>query len=426
MLLFNVDDFSGAECIIVAVSGGSDSLALLFLLREYFIYSACEKRMIAITVDHALRPESKDEAKYVARLCKSYEIFHEIVVWNGKKPRSSISSIARIARYELLCKAAEKYGANVIVTGHTLDDQAETYIMRSLRRSRRGLAVMPRVALLQEKFCLLRPLLEVRRLTLQSYLRERKILWIQDPTNDNPSYERVRIRKYIDEYALIYADYAVSFAAQRRRSESERVAALALKLRMSFLRDQLLFDLSLIKSADLEDFVVLIAMSAAIMGGREYPSTNRRSLLEFLSKRNSFLRRMTLSGAMIEMTKNFVRIWREKRNLKSLIVKSAKTAIWDGRYHIINKSDKAVLLRSPNKVELMDILRFLDIEDVHFSSLETTCMVCGSSGFDFPVLRVLNNKNIEIQRIMLPFNRVVSSYDFVMFWVFRIAFSKNR
>jgi len=431
---FSVDDFAGTDCVIAAVSGGSDSLAMLFLLRDYFTHSICKKRLVAVTVDHSLRPASAQESSSVAYLCAAYDIAHETLVWHGDKPQKAVAHLARIARYDLLCQTAEIHDAGVIVTGHTLDDQAETYTMRALRgRSGRGVAAMPRLALLRKQFRLLRPLLCVRRLTLRHYLAGLRIVWFDDPSNDDLHYERSRVRKCLDNDAVMYACRAVSVAAQKRQKESEAVAGLAIRLRMCLRSERLWFNLTSLRTNDMKNFAVLIAMSAAIMGGVQYPVIGRRSLIDFLMRKSSATsRRMTLSGSVIEMTETFLRIWREKRNIKSCILKPGQSTVWDGRYRVINDSDEVVMLRPPSWKKLQQIISAATLshnetpeQDLHFPSLETTCMICGRSGFDLPVLKTHEscNKDIRIERIMLPFDWLVSGHDLAMFRLFQSVFT---
>ena len=117
--------------VVLAVSGGPDSTALMGLVAD----TAAEYcgRILVATVDHGLRPASADEAQAVARLAERFGLPHRILVWSSEKPASRIQERAREARYGLLAEAAQTIGARHIVTAHTLDDQAETILMRLLR-----------------------------------------------------------------------------------------------------------------------------------------------------------------------------------------------------------------------------------------------------------------------------------------------------
>lgn len=429
--LFACDDFAGTNCIVAAVSGGSDSLAMLFLLRDYLARTGHGQKLVAVTVDHGLRTGSAQEARQVAQLCVRYGIVHETLVWRGEKPKSAVSCHARLARYDLLCHAAEKFGAGVIVTGHTLDDQAETYIMRSLRGSGRGLAAMPRLAVLQQKFHLLRPLLGIRRQALRHYLAGLGVAWIDDPGNDDLHSERVRLRKCLDNATVLNAQCAVMAAARKRQAEAEAVAALALKLHMRLRGERLWFDLASLGCDDGPAFAVLVAIGAAIMGGTQYPATGSCQLLKFVMEKDAALRRMTLSGAVIEITGKFLRIWREKRHLESSVLMPGQTMVWDGRYRVGNDGREVVVLRPPTRLELRQAVSSMPPgmeearQNLHFPSLEATCMICGGNGFDLPVLTacMFRNKAVRFQRIMLPFDWLVSGYDLALFRAFQPVFT---
>lgn len=145
--------------ILVAISGGSDSIGLLLLLDQavkavpHLKISLC-----AATVDHALRATSADEAHEVAALCASLGIPHTIMIWQGDKPKTGIMAAAREARYGLLATAATDLKADLIVTGHTLDDQRETLQMRGMRTEQVSTGIADAV-LFDRRFWILRPLL---------------------------------------------------------------------------------------------------------------------------------------------------------------------------------------------------------------------------------------------------------------------------
>ncbi len=124
-------DIATDNPVIVAVSGGSDSLALLMLANIW----AQQNNVIlqAITVDHGLRAEAAVEATFVSSLCTGLNIPHVTLAWEGLKPSFGIQEAARQSRYSLMDDFAREIGADVILTGHTLDDQAETVFMRVAR-----------------------------------------------------------------------------------------------------------------------------------------------------------------------------------------------------------------------------------------------------------------------------------------------------
>src|SRR5262249_30982488 len=124
-----------APAIILAVSGGPDSTALLLLAARWRAAITEGPRLIAVTIDHGLRPEAADEARVVKKLAKQLGIRHRTLRWTGQKPVSGLQETARAVRYRLLRAAARGTGATHVLTAHTLDDQAETILIRMARGS---------------------------------------------------------------------------------------------------------------------------------------------------------------------------------------------------------------------------------------------------------------------------------------------------
>ena len=179
----------------VGVSGGADSLALVLLLKEQF--PNCH--LVALTVDHGLRPTSLKEAQYVADVMNKYGIEHHILTWVGKKPKTGIEEQARIARYNLLCDWCQKHHINYLAIAHHLLDQAETFLMRLIRGSGLyGLASMQEIYKLNG-IHILRPLLKVHPDSLKAYLKKRHIDWVEDESNQCDDFLRVKIRKFLPE-----------------------------------------------------------------------------------------------------------------------------------------------------------------------------------------------------------------------------------
>jgi len=179
---------------VLGVSGGPDSTALLFLAARWRKARRRGPKLLAVTVDHGLRAGSATEAKQVARLARSLGVPHRILRWTGAKPKSGLQEKARMTRYRLLSEAAVKTGASHILTAHTLDDQAETVLMRLLRGSGpTGLSGMARETWLG-KLTLTRPMLEIPKARLLATLRAAKMPFIDDPSNHDPNFTRVRMR----------------------------------------------------------------------------------------------------------------------------------------------------------------------------------------------------------------------------------------
>lgn len=176
----------------VAVSGGGDSMALLHLLAG--LYARRGGVLVAVTVDHGLRSGSADEAAQVARECAYLGVAHRVLPWHGWDRKGNLQDAARQARYGLMAEWARDCGLDAVALGHTADDQAETVLLRLGRRS--GVdGMVGMVPARRERGVLwLRPLLSIGRETLRRYLTENGMVWIEDPTNADLRFDRIKAR----------------------------------------------------------------------------------------------------------------------------------------------------------------------------------------------------------------------------------------
>ncbi|MEQ9505399.1 MAG: tRNA lysidine(34) synthetase TilS [Hyphomonas sp.] len=187
----------------LAVSGGSDSLALLHLAHHWAASSGAP--LVVFTVDHRLRPEAADEAEQVAALCARLGLAHQTRVWREPVPRQSA---ARRARHALLASALTSAGGQLLLTGHTATDQAETFLMRARQGSGwYGLAGIQPVSLSPvwpegAGIRIARPLQGETREDLRDWLAGQGEGWIDDPSNTNPAFERVRMRAQLSRPGL--------------------------------------------------------------------------------------------------------------------------------------------------------------------------------------------------------------------------------
>jgi tRNA(Ile)-lysidine synthase len=183
--------------IALAVSGGSDSLAMLLLAHDWA--RATGRALVAASVDHGLRPEAAAEAEGVARLCRDLEVEHRTLRWRPTGPVSQAD--ARMARHALLASWANARGAGVLALGHTQDDRIETFLIRARAGSFwHGLAgPLPRAASPAwpegAGLTIIRPVLAFARETLREELVRRDVGWIDDPSNAAERFERVRMRR---------------------------------------------------------------------------------------------------------------------------------------------------------------------------------------------------------------------------------------
>jgi tRNA(Ile)-lysidine synthase len=199
------DDLKHLPALLLAVSGGPDSTALMWLAARWRAGLKRAPKLVAVTVDHGLRPEAAEEARAVARLARKLGVAHRTLRWTGRKPAAGLQEAARAARYALLAHTARKAGAPAILTAHTLDDQAETVLIRLARGSgMTGLAGMRRSSAVPEcrdELALVRPLLGIPKSRLIATLRAGNIPFAEDPSNQDPRFTRARLRGLMPQLA---------------------------------------------------------------------------------------------------------------------------------------------------------------------------------------------------------------------------------
>ncbi|MGP9810062.1 tRNA lysidine(34) synthetase TilS [Rhodopseudomonas sp. NSM] len=215
-------DWKAVPAIVLAVSGGPDSLALMWLAARWRKALKRGPALFVVTIDHGLRPEAAREARSVKEFARTLDLPHRSLRWTGDKPATGLPAAARAARYRLLAKAAKAVGAAHIMTAHTRDDQAETVLMRLSRGSGiAGLAAMARETR-REGAVLIRPLLDVSKRQLIATLTKAKIDFATDPGNIDPRFTRPRLRELMPLLAAEGCDSRnlARFAARAARADA--------------------------------------------------------------------------------------------------------------------------------------------------------------------------------------------------------------
>ena len=337
-----IEKISKPARILVAVSGGSDSTGLLIALHR--VLTDTDRRDISlqtVTIDHALRDESAEEARGVAALCARHGIPHHIRRWDGEKPATGISAGARLARYALMGEVAAEIGADVIAIGHTLGDQQETIAMRGARSQRPdnlGLAGMADAVLYARRHWIVRPFLCSTRQDIRDFLIGQGQSWYDDPSNDDAKYERVRMRnlplepqeKLIDQ--SINRSELSSAAAHWLEKQAESYLDCLIKINATGLQD----DPAAVRYA--------LSVLASVIGGRRFTmaADSMDRVMAFLSKGEPG--RVTASRTVFDLRKDALYLMRENRDIPSLAVAPGTTALWDERFEITNLSTRTLLV----------------------------------------------------------------------------------
>ena len=292
----------------VAVSGGGDSKALMLLLADW-ARLASRPLPVVLTVDHGLTPNSARIAQNVVQSAKHHGLAAHKLPWKGEKPEADIEAAARLARYRLMGSWCEAHGIKGLYVAHTLEDQAETFLLRLARGSGLdGLAAMRTRSPFPlpgfDRLCVVRPLLEIERAGLRAWLESRNEDWSEDPMNGDPRFHRVRIRKAWGQLCeLGLSPQRIAAAAQhlgRARDALEDATAELLETACRFEAERVLVDGTRLAAAAPEIGLRALAHILSRISGEAYrPRFERLERLYASIREGEFKSARTLHGCRI-------------------------------------------------------------------------------------------------------------------------------
>jgi tRNA(Ile)-lysidine synthase len=322
------DGLAGETSVAIAVSGGSDSVALLRLAHK-----AGFKGLVALTVDHGLRAESAAEANQVTQWCDDLGIEHHVLRWEGAKPSTGLQAKARAARYDAMTGFCATRGIRSLLTAHTLDDQAETFVMRAARTD--SLAALAGIwpETMWNGIRVLRPLLSVRRDSLRAWLTACGQGWIDDPSNEDSRFERVRVRKALG--ARNIETFAVNADAARdgfRRIDATSDDWINASVERRPESHFVFARVALLSQPKPIQFAVLSKLVGKSGDGQPLMTTEVNRLVAALDQPQ----RRTLGNAVIAIRHRDVIIAREAGRIGKgwIRIGAERSAIWDRRFRV--------------------------------------------------------------------------------------------
>ena len=328
----------------VAVSGGGDSVALLHLLAEWARNGG--PILQAVTVDHGLRPEAAVEAEGVAAACKTLGVDHHTLKWQDWNGKGNLMDAARRARMRLIAEWALARGIGHVALGHTLDDQAETFLMRLARGS--GVDGLAAMAQRREALGVVweRPLIDVPRTELRQFLTASGISWVDDPTNEDTAFDRIKARQAL----AVLAPLGIT---------PDRIADTVFL--MSMARDVLQGAMSRLAANHARDIAgaVIVEKRALVLEPSEtqlrfmseairwVSSSDYRPRLDALMDAHADVvsqRKRTLSGCILTSDSTHISIVREPKAVASVVC--APDQLWDNRWRLEGPAEPGLEVRA--------------------------------------------------------------------------------
>ncbi|MEC9414021.1 MAG: tRNA lysidine(34) synthetase TilS [Pseudomonadota bacterium] len=333
--------------IAIAVSGGIDSMALMNLAKESDLLN--DKNVFILVVDHDLRSESKQEAEFVKKEAKKLGFTTRILKWKGSKPNKRIQEEARNKRYNLLINFCRENNINNLYLAHHLDDQIETFLFRMFRGSGlQGLTSFSR-SYKRNGLTLMRPLIDIPKSELINYAKRKKINWVEDPSNENQKYDRVKLRKALP---LLYKEgfdkevFLKSIKKLRLANEAlDQITKEFVSKYVSINKNVSVFiNQELFLTAPQDVQLRVLQNTIRIFSGERYYSPNYLKIFNLMhwAREDNGISAKTLGGTIFRKRKSGIILYKEVKKLneiKSIKLSKSKYKAWDNRFLIkINKS----------------------------------------------------------------------------------------
>lgn len=332
--------FDDTDHIALAVSGGGDSVAMMALAQRWQKGVGAPKITI-LTVNHNLRAESADEAEQVGQWARALGFDHVVLAWVGEKPLKGLQAAAREARYGLMLNWCVAHGVEHLGLAHNLEDQAETVVMRLARGSGLdGLAAMAPVSW-RGAVALVRPLLGVSRADLRIMLTKADQPWLEDPSNQDHKFERVRVRKLLEELKAVGLDAekmaVTAHRLGRARTALDHIAREAAQMTVTlFEAGFCVLNLKAFLESPQEIGLRVLKFCLVDIGRAQLAPQLERLETLYARLQSSNFTASTLSGCRIMLKRDVVIIAREpgRSGLPEVQVDPGTSLVWDRRFDV--------------------------------------------------------------------------------------------
>jgi len=332
----------------IAFSGGGDSTAMVHAFRDH------PQITHVFIIDHALRAGSAEEAKSAARFARDLGYIVQIDRWQNDGPTTGIQVKARQYRYRALGQMCRAAGLSHLLTAHTADDQAETLLMRLQRQTGwRGLAGMPDMAFAPlwpalAGVTLHRPWLMVSRAALRDYNREYALPFVDDPSNENRDFTRIRARQALRGDPALRGDLLQQQVSMRTKLDQERTD------HANWLRDHAkISPQGFIETKAIPPSELLLHILRAVSGtGEPIDAARRAGMIEAM--RRPAYTGGTLAGAWVVpqyssgsffFTRDMVAVKGRQATapLREMLLKAGESVLWDGRFYVTAKTQDMII-----------------------------------------------------------------------------------
>lgn len=351
-------DLDWTRPILIAVSGGGDSMALLAACTAYRNELAPNARLHAATIDHGLRDGAGDEAKMVAAWCHQNKVPHLIRTLDLDQAPGNLSARARAARLHALLQLCDQTNSRQLLMGHTLDDRLETLLMRTKRGGFRGSASISKrsrcqlgpnplneaASALDQAVMIIRPLLTIARKDLRHLLRMQGIPWCDDPTNEDIRFERVRQRHILMAWphdSPINRDQLHRYCQIMEQLRAVMGQCIARWITQHVTLDQemgkVMFSANAVQNVPDKIMVEIIRELVRFCGGDPYMVDMRQAVTALNWLRVAKPGQMSIGRCVLALRGKFIQLHRANRNLPIMPLAAGKAVLWDGRYWVATR-----------------------------------------------------------------------------------------